>query len=217
MIHETARLYGRNQLGEGLLVLENVQIGYPTGKDLSKINSEGIDYRHLDLAGAIIGDNALIRSGTIIYSNVKIGKNLRTGHNALIRENTEIGDNVLIGSQVVIEGNVSIGSNVSIQSNVFIPVNSLIEDYVFIGPGAVLTNDKYPAARIDNQLTGPVLRKGCSIGGGAVLLPGVIIGEASMIAAGAIVTRDVPAGHIAIGAPARIQRLPEKLRGKNRI
>ncbi len=217
MIHNTARLYGENIIGEGCIILENVIIGYPATETLQDIMIGKIAYEELKQPATSIGDHALIRSGTIIYSNVKIGRNFRTGHNALIRENTIIGDNVLIGSQVVIEGNAVIGNNVSIQSNAFIPVNSEIGDMVFIGPGAILTNEKYPAARIGNVLKGPVLRKGVSVGAGAVILPAIIIGEGSMIAAGAVVTRDVPEWHIAVGSPARIESLPDKLKSMNKL
>lgn len=158
----------------------------------------------------VIGDNAVIRSHSVIYRDVTIGRNLRTGHGVLIREGTTIGDDVLIGTGTVIDGHASIGSRVSIQSRVYIPINTTIEDHVFIGPCAVLTNDKYPI-RKSYELRGPVLRKGATIGAGAVILPDIHIGEGAMVAAGACVTRDVPAWKLAIGCPAEIRDLPEDL------
>ncbi len=107
----------------------------------------------------IIGKNALIRSNSIVYNDVEIGKNLKTGHGVTIREKTYIGDNVLVGTNTIIEGHCSIGNNVSIQSNVYIPTNTIIEDYVFIGPCACFTNDKYPI-RVDFDLKGPSNQKG---------------------------------------------------------
>ena len=163
-----------------------------------------------------IGDNAVIRSHSVIYRDVVIGNDLRTGHNVLIREGTRIGDNVLIGTGTVIDGHASIGSHVSIQSRAYIPTNTVIGDYVFIGPCAVLTNDKYPI-RKDYELRGPTLSRGASIGANAVILPGVKIGEGAMVAAGACVTRDVPDWKLAIGFPARIADLPEDLRVQNAI
>ena len=164
----------------------------------------------------IIGKNALIRSNSIIYNDVEIGKNFKTGHGITIREKTTIGDNVLIGTNTVIEGHSSIGNDVSIQSNVYIPTNTTIEDYVFIGPCACFTNDKYPI-RVDFDLKGPIIKRGASIGANSTFLSNIEIGEGAMVAAGAIVTMDVPEYFLAIGAPARIKPLPKHLKKLNRI
>ena len=123
----------------------------------------------------VIGKNAMIRSNSIIYNDVEIGNNFKTGHGVTIREKTFIGDDVLIGTNSVIEGHTSIGSNVSIQSNVYIPTNTIIEDYVFIGPCACFTNDKYPI-RVDFDLKGPVLKRGASIGANSTFLSNIKIG-----------------------------------------
>ncbi len=164
----------------------------------------------------VIGKNAFIRSNTIIYDNVIIGDDFKTGHGVIIREKTKIGNNVLIGTHSIIDGNCDIGNNVSIQSKVYIPLNSIIEDYVFIGPCACLTNDNYPM-RIDHDFKGPIIKKGASIGANSTLLSGIEIGECSMVAAGAVVADDVPPLSLAIGRPARIESLPEKLKTLNKI
>lgn len=164
----------------------------------------------------VIGKNAFIRSNTVIYDDVEIGENFKTGHSVVVREKTNIGDNVLIGTNSIIEGQCTLGGNISIQSNVYIPIRTMIEDYVFIGPCACLTNDKYPI-RIDFDLKGPIIRKGASIGANSTFLSGVEIGEGAMVAAGAIVTHDVPAFYLAIGAPARIKPLPQRLKTLNKI
>jgi acetyltransferase-like isoleucine patch superfamily enzyme len=93
---------------------------------------------------------------------------------------------------------------------VYIPTNTIIGDHVFIGPNAVLTNDRYPPARTGN-LVGPVLKNRAAIGANATILPGVYIGEGSLVAAGAIVTRNVPDHMLAIGSPARIKDLPRHM------
>jgi acetyltransferase-like isoleucine patch superfamily enzyme len=164
----------------------------------------------------IIGKNAFIRSNTVIYDDVEIGEDFKTGHGVVVREKTNIGDNVLIGTNSVIEGQCTIGNNVSIQSNVYLPIKTMIEDYVFIGPCACLTNDKYPI-RIDFDLKGPIIRKGASIGANSTFLSNVEIGEGAMVAAGAIVTHDVPEYYLAIGSPARIKPLPKHLKTLNKI
>ncbi|AEG18533.1 acyltransferase [Methanobacterium paludis] len=164
----------------------------------------------------LIGKNSLIRSNSIIYNDVEIGDNFQTGHGVTIREKTKIGDNVLVGTNSIIEGHCSIGDNVSIQSNVYIPTNTIIEDYVFIGPCACFTNDKYPI-RVDFDLKGPVIKRGASIGANSTFLSNVKIGEGAMVAAGAIVTHEVPPFFLAIGAPAKIKPLPKHLKTLNNI
>ena len=217
MIHESARIYGKSTVGINSVLLENVIVGYPDRQVLKYIVSEGIKTKDYRYQGSSIGENALIRANTILYCNVRIGNNFQTGHNVLIRENTIIGDNVSVGTNSVIEGNSSIGNNVNIQSNVFIPINTVIEDFVFIGPNAVLTNDKYPPSRKGVDLRGPILRKGVSVGANTVILPGVEIGEGSMVAAGAVVTKDVLEWKLAKGCPAKVTDLPEDLRVWNTI
>lgn len=217
MIHETSRLYGNNVIGENCWVLENVILGYPDAATLKVLREREIKVEEHEFNGVTIHDNALIRSNTVIYCNVHIGKNFRTGHDVLIRENTIIGEDVLVGSHVIIEGHVTIGNHVNIQSNVYIPTNSIIEDFCFIGPNAVLTNDKYPPVRKGGEMKGPVLRRGVSVGANATILPGVEIGEGSMVAAGAIVTKDVPSWKLAIGIPARFKDLTKDLRVLNKL
>lgn len=164
----------------------------------------------------LIGKNALLRSNTVIYNDVEIGNDFQTGHGVLVREKTKIGDKVLIGTNSVIEGHSEIGSNISIQSNVYIPKNSFIEDHVFIGPCACFTNDRYPV-RADYKLKGPIINKGASIGANSTFLSGIEVGEGAMVAAGAIVTRDIPSYYLAIGAPARMKPLPKHFKTLNKI
>jgi len=160
-----------------------------------------------DFTGAVIGRNAVVRSGTIVYCDVTVGDDFSTGHNVVIREHTVIGNGVSIGTNTIIEGNTRIGNGVNMQSLVYIPTGVTIEDGVFIGPNAVLTNDPYPPHG-GKDLKGPVIRKGASIGANATILPGVVVGEGALVAAGAVVTHDVPPHTLAVGAPARFRDLP---------
>ena len=190
------------KLGEDCIIQEHVELGRK--------------YRD-DCRRAVIGDRATIRSGSVIYPDVTVGDNLITGHNVLVRERTIIGDRVVIGTNTVIDGNVTIGCNVKLESNVYIPTHTTIGDYVFIGPGAVLTNDKYPQRLRDKyEPIGPTLEDSVTVGANATVLPGVRIGKGSMVAAGSVVTRDVPEWSIAVGVPAKCQPLPERLRHENR-
>ncbi len=194
-------------IGKNCVVQDFVDIGVPS--------RDYIFAREEDLPKTEIGENSIIRSFSTIYCDVKIGKNFSGGHGILIREKTKIGENVVLGSYTIVEGYSRIGSNVSIQSRVFIPINTIIEDNVFIGPCAVLTNDKYPLRKRE-KLRGPVIRKNASIGANAVVLPGIEIGEGAFIAAGSVVTKNVPPWKLAVGVPAKIKDLPEHLKVENR-
>lgn len=201
-------IYENVTLGKNVYIQEGVYIGLPSRDFLTKPQKEW--------PRTIIGDDAVIRVGTIIYCNVKIGNWFKSGHNVLIRENTMIGNNVLLGTNTVVDGTTTIGSNVSIQSMVYIPTDSIIEDNVFIGPNAVFTNDPYPI-RKKLKLVGPILRKGATIGANSTVLPGIEIGEGAFVAAGSVVTKNVPPWTLAIGIPAKIKDLPADLKTLNII
>lgn len=162
------------------------------------------------------GDNCTVRSGSIIYADVGAADDFQTGHNTIIREKTTFGNHIVVGSNTVIEGNVSIGDFVKIESNCFIPTHVTIGSRVFIGPGVVLTNDRYPQKMRDQyQPEGPILEDGVSLGGGVIVVPGVTIGKGSFVAAGAVVTKDVPPMSLVKGVPGEIVPLPEKLQEFN--
>ena len=190
--------YGINILGEEAQIFEPVTIGFPSRENMGKTG----------YTGSTIGHHAVLRSGTIVYCDVVIGNNFQSGHNVLIREKTRIGDRTSIGTATIIDGNTSIGNDVSLQSMVYIPTNTTISDHVFIGPNAVLTNDRYPPS---GHLLGPVVMSGAAIGANTTILPGIRIGEGALVAAGSIVTRDIPDNMMAVGSPARIKPLPEEI------
>jgi len=167
-----------------------------------------------DCEPAVIGADATVRPGTVIYGDVVAGDRLQTGHNALVRERTELGDDVLVGTGTVIDGTTTIGSDVSLQTGVYVPSHTTIGSNVFVGPRAVLTNDPYPL-REDVDLDGPTVAEEVSIGANATLLPGITVGARSFVAAGAVVTDDVPPDTLAVGNPARHEPLPERLQGGN--
>jgi acetyltransferase-like isoleucine patch superfamily enzyme len=192
--------YGVNKTGAGLQVFEPVTLGFPSRDNIGKTGFKG----------TTIGKNAVLRSGTVIYCDVNIGDQFQCGHNVLIREKTKIGDRVAIGTSTIIEGKVTIGSDVNLQSMVYIPTNTTIGNHVFIGPNTILTNDRYPPTGIGG-LNGPVIRNSVSIGANATILPGICIGEGALVAAGAIVTHDVPDHMLALGAPAKIRKLPKEI------
>ena len=193
--------YGVNSVGPDAQIFEPVTLGFPSRENLSR----------KEFRGTTIGKNAILRSGTIIYCDVCIGEDFQTGHNVMIREKTRIGNRVAIGTATVIEGHTVIGDDVNLQSLVYIPTETCIGNKVFIGPNTVLTNDRYPPRNIGG-LKVPTLMDGAAIGANVTILPGICIGRGALVAAGSVVTRDVPDRMLAIGSPARIKDLPSKLR-----
>lgn len=174
-----------------------------------------VGYEYADGSGqAHVGEDARVRSGTIIYADVAIGDRFTTGHDVVVREETTIGDDVLAGTKTVVDGRTDIGSNVSMQTGVYVPQNTVVGDDVFLGPYAVLTNDPYPL-RTDVENVGPTVEDGASVGANATLLPDVTVGANAFVAAGAVVTRDVPPDTLAVGAPAEHRELPAALQGGN--
>jgi acetyltransferase-like isoleucine patch superfamily enzyme len=165
---------------------------------------------------ATFAGDGTVRGGTIIYGDVAIGDGFNTGHDVLIREQTTLGDDVLVGTKTVIDGYTDVGSHVSMQTGVYVPSHTTIGDQVFLGPHAVLTNDPYPIRR-DVDLKGPTIEDSASIAANATLLPDVTIGQNSFVAAGTVVTDDVPPDTLAVGAPAEHRELPAELEGGNRL
>lgn len=152
----------------------------------------------------------------MIYGDVQIGSHFRCGHHVLIREFTTIGDHVTVGTGTTIDGQVEIGSYVKLESHVYVPTHTRIGSYVFVGPGAVFTNDRYPLRlRDEYEPCGPIIEDSVTIGAQATVLPGVQIGKGTMVAAGAVVTRDVPAWSLVVGVPGQVTSLPERLRHEN--
>lgn len=141
---------------------------------------------------------------TEVQENVVIGKGTRVGSFTLLHKGASIGDACTIGSHCNICACV-IGQAVSIQTACHITRGVVIEDAVFIGPGVVTLNDKFNGS----ELSAPRICKGAKVGGGSVILPGVVVGEDAVIGAGSVVTRNVPAGAVLMGNPAR-ERLLSK-------
>lgn len=183
------------EIGENVHIDPGATVGYEYGSDVGP---------------TVVGSGSRIRSGTRVYCDVEIGARFTTGHDALVREHTTVGDDVLLGTKSVLDGHVTVGSDVSIQTGVYVPPYSTVGDRAFLGPNAVLTNDPFPL-RVDAELDGPVIGADVSVGANATILPGITIGDGAFVAAGAVVTQDVPKARLAVGVPAEIRPLPEKL------
>jgi UDP-2-acetamido-3-amino-2,3-dideoxy-glucuronate N-acetyltransferase len=143
----------------------------------------------------------------------EIGLGTRIWHQAQVRERARIGAGCVIAKGVYVDADVVIGNNVKIQNNASIYHPAVLEDGVFVGPHVVLTNDRAPRAinpdgslkaEADWQAEGVQVRYGASLGAGTIVLPGVTVGRFALVAAGAVVTRDVPDYGLVVGVPGRV-------------
>ena len=160
--------------------------------------------RSIQSRKVVIGDDAHIRSGSIIYQGVSIGKNFQSGHSVIIREENVIGEDVKIWSHSVIDYGCKIGHRVRIHNLVYVAQGTVIEDDVFLAPGVMIANDRYPVQTDPGAWEPVVIRKGAKVGINVTLMPGVEIGEGALIGGGSVVLKDVPSGTVVVGNPARV-------------
>lgn len=141
----------------------------------------------------------------------KIGRNSRIWQYVVILPGAEIGEDANICSHCYIENDVVIGHRVTVKSGVQLWDGVRLEDDVFIGPNVTFTNDRFPRSKVyPEAFLQTRICRGASVGGGAVLLPGITVGARAMVGAGAVVTRSVPEGAIVVGNPARVVGYAER-------
>jgi acetyltransferase-like isoleucine patch superfamily enzyme len=155
----------------------------------------------------VIGDGCVVCCGAILLAGARLAGGVIVGDQAYVRERSAIGERTVVGHGSTIDNDVAVGARVKIQTDVYVTAFSVVEDDVFLGPGASTTNDD-TMGRHDASyaLRGATLRRACRIGGRVVLCPGVEVGEEAFVAAGAVVTKDIPARGFAMGVPARVVR-----------
>jgi acetyltransferase-like isoleucine patch superfamily enzyme len=165
-----------------------------------------------ELPPAVIGEGAAVLTGAVVFAGATLAKGAIAGDQSQIRERAVVGPESVIGRGSAVDNDVTIGARVRVQSNCYVTAYTEIEDDVFVGPGVTMTNDNAMARHeIGAAIKGPHLRRACRIGGGAVLCPGVVIGEEAFVAAGAVVTQDVPARAVVMGVPARqVREVPDE-------
>jgi UDP-2-acetamido-3-amino-2,3-dideoxy-glucuronate N-acetyltransferase len=155
----------------------------------------------------VIGDGAAICAQAIVFASAQVGAGSIVGDQAFVRERSTIGAGSVVGRGSAVDNDVAIGDRVRIQTSVYITGFSVVEDDVFVGPCAMTTNDDTMNRHDDSYaLKGATLRRACRIGGGVVLTPGVEVGEEAFVAAGAVVTADVPSRGFVMGVPGRVVR-----------
>ena len=201
-VHETAIVYPGTVLGEGVKVLEGAVVGkQPTLSPRSTAKRE-------PLPPTEIGEGTIVSTGAIVFAGSRIGARVILGDQSCVRERVTIGDDVVLGRGSLIENDTTVGALTKIQADAYITAYSTLEENVFIAPCVVTTNDNY-MGRTEKRLAamrGPTIRRGARIGGGAVLCPGIEVGEEAFVGAGAVVTKDVPPRTLVVGNPARVLR-----------
>jgi acetyltransferase-like isoleucine patch superfamily enzyme len=190
----------RPLLGEGCSIADHAVLGKrPRLARHSRASGE---------VGALeLGPRVSVGAGAVVFAGALLGAETIVGDQTFVRERSKVGEGSVIGRGSSLDNDVQLGRRVRVQSSVYLTAFTVVEDDVFVGPGAITTNDdtmgRHPP---DLRSRGPILRRACRVGGGAVLTPGVEIGEEAFVAAGAVVTRDVPARALVMGVPARIVR-----------
>ena len=148
-----------------------------------------------------------------VSPEARVGEGTLIWHEAQVREGAVLGTGCIVGKGVYVDRDVVVGDRVKIQNRASLFRGVTVEDDVYIGPHVSFTNDRYPRAvnpdgtaqtDADWELVPTLVRKGASIGAGALILPGVTVGRWAMVGAGAVVTRDVPDQGLALGNPARL-------------
>ncbi len=167
--------------------------------------------RHSSARGEVgplqLAERVSVGTAAVLFAGARVGTEAIVGDQAFVRERSVVGEGSVVGRGSVIDNDVVLGARVRVQTNVYLTAFTVVEDDVFVGPCASTTNDDTMARHPpEMQLRGALLRRACRIGGGALLTPGVEIGEEAFVAAGAVVTRDVPPRAVVMGVPARIVR-----------
>ena len=206
-IAETAVVYPGTKIGEGCRILDYAIVGkQPVLSPRSTTKVE-------ELPPLELGPGTVVSSGAVVFAGTTVGARVIVGDQACVRERVTVGDDVLIGRGALVENDTAVGAMTRIQAHAYVTAYSTLEDNVFIAPCVVTTNDNF-MGRTEKRLElmrGPTIRRGARVGGGAVLLPGIEVGEEAFVGAGAVVIRDVRARSVVVGNPAReIREVPEE-------
>ncbi len=204
-VADSAVVYPGTVLGDDVVVGDNAVVGKsPT---LGRRSTARRD----ELGPLVVGDGTAILACAVVFAGTRLGRCVVVGDQACVRERCEIGDDVVVGRGSLVENDTTIGALTKIQAEAYITAYSTLEEEVFIAPCVVTTNDNY-MGRTEKRhalVKGPTIRRGARVGGGAILCPGVEIGEEAFVGAGAVVIRDVPPRVVVVGNPARqIREVP---------
>jgi len=196
-------ILGPTHVGSGSILFSYTFLGFPIKKklvELFKTNQAALEELDKLSSGSRLGTKVTIRSHCVIYENVELHDEVELGHNVLIREGTVVNAKTKIGTGTIVDGHTTIGNNSNIQSGVYIPISTKIGNRVFIGPRAVITNDRYPPSK---RIVETIIEDDAVIGANSTIVAGVRIGRRAVVAAGAVVTKDVDSDTVVAGVPAK--------------
>ena len=196
-------VYGGSVLREGARLEEHALVGKP---------ERGYAVGHVypgTGASTVIGGEAVVRSGAVIYAGAEIGNGTVVGHLTLLRSLVRVGDGSQLGHHLTVERASSVGAQVRCSPGCHITSSCVLADRVFLGAGVRTVNDRELIWRDPDrvpELLPPRFERGARVGSGSVVMAGVTVGEDALVGAGSVVTRDIPAGLVAYGVPARVRR-----------
>ena len=201
-IAETAIVYPGTVIGDGCQILDYAVVGkQPTLSPRSTAKRE-------ELAPLELGAGTVVSTGAIVFAGTRIGEGVIVGDQACVRERCKLGADVVVGRGSLVENDTTIGARTKIQAMAYVTAYATVEDDVFIAPCVQTANDNFMGRteRRHALRRGPTIRRGARIGVGAVLCPGIEVGEEAFVGAGAVVVEDVPPRVVVVGNPARFLR-----------
>jgi UDP-2-acetamido-3-amino-2,3-dideoxy-glucuronate N-acetyltransferase len=202
-------------LGNGVVIHRDTRIGANVriddhavlGKEPMRAANTAVT-RAAELPPLAVGEGAIIGAGAVLYRGAALGARVLVADGAAVRERVTIGERTIVGRSVTVENDCTIGCYVKLETACYITAYSVIENRVFVAPMVATSNDRF-MGRTEERLKlfkGVTVRRGGRIGLAAVILPGITIEADGVVAAGSVVTRDVPAGKLVMGSPARVVR-----------
>jgi acetyltransferase-like isoleucine patch superfamily enzyme len=202
-IAPSAVVYPGTVIGSGCKILDGAVVGkQPSLSPRSTTKREALPPLEL-------GEDTIVSTGAIVFAGTRVGARVIVGDQACVRERCDIGDDVVIGRGALVENDSTIGTLTKIQAMAYVTSYSTLEENVFIAPCVITTNDNFMGRteRRHALRRGPTIRRGARVGAGAVLCPGVEIGEEAFVGAGAVVLKDVEPRVVVVGNPARTLRV----------
>jgi len=155
----------------------------------------------------VVGRDVTVGNRALVYAGTGLGEGVYVADFATVRERCLIGELTIVGRGVAVENDCRVGARCKLETNVYLTAYSTVEDDVFLGPCVITSNDKSMGRTPGREFKGPTFKQGCRVGAGAVILPGLTIGEEALIGAGAVVTKDVGPHEVWVGNPARLLRM----------
>jgi acetyltransferase-like isoleucine patch superfamily enzyme len=205
-VGENVVIYPGTVIQDGCRIGDNVVLGKQPA--LSPRSTAERD----ELPPLELGEGTIVSAGAIVFAGTRVGARVILGDQSCVRERCKLGDDVVVGRGSLVENDTTIGARTKIQAHAYVTAYSTLEEDVFIAPCVVTTNDNFMGRTEQRHALrkGPTIRRAARVGGGAVLLPGIEVGEEAVVGAGAVVLRDVPPRAVVVGNPARqIKDVPE--------